>query len=180
MDPERNLRSDDIRRGLYEWSEGDQISDYNYDVLGSDDENVFGDSGDEQDETAEDILAASYFDNELDVEIQEPALPTKPHPTNIGNTSHSKRRKAGSRGAEGRATASRYQRPSSAPPDRQTLPPHCRRQKVRHGRHKRDATSVLIPQAEKRRGRMTFECKECGVPLCIHPCFEHFHTKNKF
>ncbi|KAG8299146.1 hypothetical protein J6590_108162, partial [Homalodisca vitripennis] len=33
------------------------------------------------------------------------------------------RRKAGSRGAESRAAASRYQRPTSAPPDRQTLPP---------------------------------------------------------
>ncbi|KAG8313655.1 hypothetical protein J6590_108673 [Homalodisca vitripennis] len=33
---------------------------------------------------------------------------------------------------------------------------------------------------EKKRKDTTFECKECGVPLCIHPCLEHFHTKNKF
>ncbi|KAG8326787.1 26S proteasome non-ATPase regulatory subunit 12 [Homalodisca vitripennis] len=53
--------------------------------------------------------------------LEKQTRTTKPYPTNIGNTSHSKRRKAGSRGAEGRAAASRYQRPTSAPPDRQTL-----------------------------------------------------------
>lgn len=32
----------------------------------------------------------------------------------------------------------------------------------------------------RKRKESRFMCAECGVGLCIHPCFEVYHTNEKF
>ena len=49
------------------------------------------------------------------------------------------------------------------------------------GKHKRIAGDCIVcSDRKKKRCRSLHECKQCGKPMCVYPCFERYHALMDF